>query len=260
MGFERIKKFRSGLAVVLACLFLTGCTAIPDQSAKSRMSYFIGVDVSGSFRDTPYFEDSLEFLAYYIYGHINGLGKLKKPKSLFVGAVGGNYADDPQVFHSIYDFENKSPLDIHNGLKNWFVKKDHLTDFNTFFQSIAQLVKKRNLTLSPITVLILSDGIPEGIDVKKGEAGRASYSKIDLTPLDYLARNITLRIIYPPAKVAKNWEEYVSRKRVRLWTVADEVMKGWRSQLIEGELLESQTKLLEWINYNVDYRVRVKKI
>lgn len=247
------------LLLILFSLFLSGCPATPEREGKSTMTYFIGVDVSGSFRPTETFQDSLEFLAYYIYTHIHGLDNLKKAKALFVGTIGGNYEDDTQVFRSLYDFENKNVQEIHQDLKNWFGEKDRLTDFNTFFASISQLIKKRNLTLSPITILVISDGIPEGTNIKIGDAGKKSYSKIDLSPLDYLARNVTVRLLYSAPKVAKNWEDYAPRKRVRLWTAADEVMKGWRSQLVPGTPIEEQTKFFEWLQYNVDYRVKVKK-
>jgi len=50
---------------------------------------FIGVDISGSFMDGRYFDDSIEFLARYIHAHLNGLGGMEIPNALFVGSIGG---------------------------------------------------------------------------------------------------------------------------------------------------------------------------
>ncbi len=259
MQFQSYRRLLVLGTLIGAGLVLTGCPVDPAKTTRSRMSYFIGIDVSGSFKHRPEFKDALRFLAYYTHAHINSLGELKKPKAMFVGSIGGNYADDPQVFHSIFDLEGKSVAEINKDLQTWFGGKDRLTDFNTFFASIAKLVKKRNLTLSPITIIIVSDGIPEGTNVKKGRAGHRSYSKIDLGPLEYLARNVTVRLLYVSPKAGKNWEDFVVRRRVRLWTVPVEVMRGWRTQLVPGKPIPEQTKLFEWIKYNVDYRVRVKK-
>ncbi|MCK5218975.1 hypothetical protein KAR10_05600 [bacterium] len=259
MQFQSYRRLLVLGTLLGAGLVLTGCPVDPAKTTRSRMSYFIGIDVSGSFKRQPEFKDALRFLSYYTYAHINSAGEFKKPKAMFVGSVGGNYADDPQIFHSSFDLEGKSVTKINQDLQTWFGDKDRLTDFNTFFTSIAKLVKKRNLALSPITIIIVSDGIPEGMNVKKGSAGRRSYSKIDLGPVEYLARNVTVRLLYVSPKAGKNWEDFVERRRVRLWTVSREVMRGWSTQLVAGKPPAEQTKLFEWIKYNVDYRVRVKK-
>ncbi|MBN1596363.1 hypothetical protein JW933_10595 [candidate division FCPU426 bacterium] len=244
-----------GLAVQLAA----GCSLKPPQTNRGRVTYFIGIDISGSFKSKPEFDDSLKFLSYYIYAHLHGLGNLKSPKALFVTSIGGDYKDDPQVFYSHYNFENKNVDEIYASLKQWFGEKNRLTDFNTFFQSVAKQVKKRNLTLTPLSVLIVSDGIPEGVKVKKGKSGKSSYAQIDLQPLEYLARNVTIRLLYASPKACKNWEDFVPRKRVRLWTSAKEIMQSWQNQLLPEKSTEEQEKLFEWMQYNVDYRVRVKK-
>lgn len=246
------------LAVMTTCL--TGCPVDPEQeSRRGRMTYFIGIDVSGSFRAKPEFKDACKFLAHYIYAHIHNLGGLKKPKALFVSSIGGDYKDDPQVFRTIFDFQNQSIAGIEKSLLAWYGEKDRLTDFNTFFKSVATQVKKRNLILSPVTVIIVSDGIPEGVKIRKGKKGKASYSKIKLDPMEYLARNVTVRLLYAAPKVGKNWEDFVTRRRVRLWIAPKEVMKGWKKQLVSGKPIEEQEKFFEWVKYNVDYRVRVKR-
>lgn len=259
MKFPKKTKHLALFVCAFMLILIAGCPLDPSKRTQGRLTIFIGIDISGSFRNTPEFKDALDFLAHYIYAHIHGLGELKQPKALFVTSIGGDYKDDPQVVYSLYDFENKGVDEIRASLYTWFGAKDRLTDFNTFFQSVATHVKKRGLTLTPLSILIVSDGIPVGVKVRKGKAGHQSYAQIDLGPLEYLARNVTVRLLYASPKAAKNWEDFVPRNRVRLWTAADQVMHGWKPQLIDGKDIEEQEKLFEWITYHVDYRVRVKK-
>jgi hypothetical protein len=43
-----------------------------EKEAQGRLVMFIGVDISGSFKDGRYFDDSIHFLARYIYAHLKG--------------------------------------------------------------------------------------------------------------------------------------------------------------------------------------------
>ena len=86
----------------LLLLLLFSCNY---KQKTPRSTIFIGVDVSGSFSRTSNFRDGVRFLSYYIYGHIEGKGKLSKPNDLYVGGIGGNRWDDPQDFFPIQDFE-----------------------------------------------------------------------------------------------------------------------------------------------------------
>jgi hypothetical protein len=57
--------------MLVAIMFLAGC--IPSDKSKKRLrrvTVFIGIDVSGSFYKSGNYEDSLKFIAHYIYGHI----------------------------------------------------------------------------------------------------------------------------------------------------------------------------------------------
>ena len=54
-------------------LFLPACNH-PQQDAGPRMNLFVGIDISGSYRRSAHFNDSLRFLSYYIYGHMHGTG------------------------------------------------------------------------------------------------------------------------------------------------------------------------------------------
>ena len=141
-------------------------------------------------------------------------------------------------------------------MRKWFPSTDTLTDFNVFFQQVARHVKERNLVLAPITVMVVSDGIP---DVPSGSikpGSPASYQQIDLSPLDYLSKNVTVRLVYASPKVGDNWRKLVKRDRVRFWAVEYDVMKGWRAQLRPDADLASQDRFWKWVRDNVDYRVR----
>ena len=81
-------KISSCLMVIL--ILFSGCN-LTIENSKPRLSLFIGVDISGSFKSTKYFEDSLDFLAYYLYCHLNGLGDLEVPNVLFVSSIGGTF-------------------------------------------------------------------------------------------------------------------------------------------------------------------------
>jgi hypothetical protein len=48
----------------------------------------------------------------------------------------------------------------------------------------------------------------------------------------------------------------VPHQRVRLWTVDAEIMKGWKAQIDPGGALANQERLWDWIEHNVDYRLR----
>lgn len=261
------------LAVLGAGLFAArGCTPAGEEFREPRYVMMVGVDVSGSFRRSGNYEDALDFLALYLYGHLNGLGELRKPTALFVGPVGGDEPGEVQAFHPIHDFRGKSVEEISADLREWYPPQgeDRFTDFGAFFQRISELAKRRGLILSPMNIVLLSDGVP---DVTAGPAGRTAstgsgpdagsaapaeslYASVDVSPLEYLSRSITVRLLYPEATVAAGWERGVTRRRVRLWTTNETVMAGWREQVREGVPPEQQTDLWAWMADNVDFRVR----
>ena len=241
---------------LVAATLLAGARPAAAQTADgtSRESLFVGVDTSGSFRRD--YNDAVSFLAYYLYGHLNGLGGLRKPRQLFVAGIGGREVSEPKAFRPIQDFVGKDIAQIEADLRKWSAPADMLTDFNVFFAQVARIAKERNLVLSPITVLIVSDGIPDvPVRVVK-EDPSAPYRQIDLRPLEYLSKNLTVRLTYASPRVGDNWRRYVARQRVRLWTVESEVMRGWRQQLNPGAEPADQTRLWQWVRENVDFRVR----
>lgn len=246
--------FNVWIGVAVLSVIMAGCQ-FQSVERKPRQTVFVGVDVSGSFHRSGYYDDSLTFLAHYLYGHLNELGGLARPRELFVGAIGGKTDGEPKAFHPIHDFHGKDTAQIEADLRAWFPPSDTLTDFNSFFQQVARITKDRNLVLAPITLMIVSDGVP---DTAPGlQAGpQEVYGKLDLAPLEYLARNLTLRLTYASPKVGDHWRKYVSRQRVRLWAVEGEVMKGWSMQVEPGVDLAGQERLWKWVRDNVDFRVR----
>jgi len=236
---------------------LTVFLAVPSHAnlgRAQRVALFIGVDVSGSFHKTGHYPDALAFLAQYIHAHLTGIGGLEPSKALFVGSIGGNGKDETKSFHPIEDFKGKSVAQIQADLKEWFPRSDGLTDFNVFFQQVALIAQKRNLALTPIEIVLVTDGIP----ALTGErAGR--ISRVDVSPMEFLSRRVTLRLLYPRPTVCTEWETQVPHTRLRMWTVDDQVMAGWSSQMKPGVSPEQQDDLWKWVLNNVDFRVRSVK-
>ena len=248
------------IAVAVLLALAPGCLLEPGDR-KPRTTLFIGVDASGSFKHSGYYDNALSFLAHYIYGHLNGLGGLKKPQALFVGSVGGKSSDEPKTFHPIHDFEERSIKQIKASLRTWFAPDDTLTDFNAYFEEVARITKERNLVLSPITIMLVSDGIPDfARNGKKRISQKAVYKQINLRPLEYLSRNITIRLTYASPIVNKRWRQQVPRNRVRLWTVDGEVMKRWPKYMKPGTDTADQERFWTWLKDNVDFKVRARRI
>ena len=239
--------------VLAAALGLTGC-APAESGSTPRNTLVMGIDVSGSFR--RHYDDAIEFTALYLYGHLNGLGGLRVPTAVFVGSVGGEQAGEVKSFHPIHDFQGKSVEQIAASLREWFPMQDQVTDFSTFFDRAATLIKRQNLVLAPLNVVLVSDGLPDVPAVPGDSLG--PYAQVQVGPLEYLSRSTTVRLLYPTPTVAVRWERGVERNRVRLWTVDAQVMAGWREQMVPGVPLNAQERLWKWIADNVDFRVRAR--
>lgn len=253
---KNLLKISSFLMVIL--ILFSGCN-LTTENSKPRLSLFVGVDISGSYKSTKYFEDSLDFLAYYLYCHLNGLGDLEVPNVLFVSSIGGAKTNEPKTFFPIQSFTNKSIPEIREKLREIFPKNvsNPFTDYNAFFEQVAQTVKNKNLVLRPISIVMLSDGIP---DVKVD--GGTDYNSIRIEPLERLARNVTIRLLYTTAVVGMNWQTKVKRKRVKIWTQDAEVLKSWKDSkiLLAEREIEDQDYLFSWLNDNVDFGVRSRRV
>jgi len=239
-------------------LSLVACSRT-QEAGPPRSTLVIGLDISGSFRRNSNFNGAIDFAALYIYAHVNGLGGLRPNTAIFVGELGGERPGQAKVFHPIQDLTGKTPAQIAADLRAWFPQEDPITDFNAFFQRAALHVRRNNLVLAPLNVVLFSDGEPD-----YAGAGRLSlderYKRVDLSPLEYLSRNVTVRLLYADPPVAQLWERKVPRKRVRLWTQDAEVMKGWRRHEVEGVPMQKQDSLWSWVQNVVDVRVRRERV
>ncbi len=249
---RRLVPSAAALVALLAC-------RPPANAPPPRSTLVIGLDVSGSFRDTPYFKEAIDFAGLYIYSHIHGLDGLRQATDVFVGSLGGERVGEPKTFHPIQDFTGKSPEQISADIQGWFQKTDPLTDFNAFFQRVAVHVKRQNLVLAPLNIVMFSDGVPDIPGASRMSADQL-YGKIDLGPLEFLSRSVSVRLLYASPTIAQNWERRVKRTRVRLWTQDSQVMQGWRRFQAPGLPPERQDSLWSWVDKIVDFRVRRTKI
>jgi hypothetical protein len=235
----------------------------PTQVQKEeagRLVMFVGVDISGSFKDGKYFDDSIHFLARYIYAHLNGYEGVEVPHSLFVGTIGGDTKEDVKTLYPIQTFQDRSIEQIEAQLYTIFPRNrvNPYTDFNSFFQQVADMVDSKKLILKPLSIVLLSDGVP---DLGGGTRGE-KFRNLNLKPLEGLSRNITVRVLYTDAVTAKNWRDEVPRKRVKVWTQDAVVMKEWNDSrtMIPGKPFSQQDKFFSWLKDNVDFAPRLKPV
>lgn len=242
------------LAQGAALAALVACAPSAGDQRTARSTLVIGIDVSGSFRRGGRYDSSIEFAANYLYGHLHGLGGLKKPTNVFVGSIGGEKPGETKSFQPIHTFQGMSVAEIASYLRREYPSRDGLTDFNPFFGRVATLLKRQGLVLSPLNVVLFTDGLPDLLRDQRDSL--AMYTKINLGDLEYISKSVTVRVLYPAPTVAVHWEKKVPRRRVRMWTVDDEVMATWRRHYRLGAPPEAQDTLWKWINDNVDFRVR----
>lgn len=255
---RQLKPLRLAMAL-LGIFFLSGCSYF-NEKPQPRLVMFVGLDISGSFIKGKYFDDSVDFLANYLYAHLNGLDDLEVPAAVFVGSLGGAKPGQPKAFYPIETFQDKSVAEIAAKLRELFPKNklDPYTDYNAFLEQVSDVVKDRKMILKPISVVMVSDGM---IDVP-GKNGRHDYRSIDLYPMEKLSRNITLRLLYTSPEVGKKWEDQIPRRRVKIWTQDAEVMVTWKDPKIylPDQPMDKQDKFLNWVKNNVDFSVRMKRV
>lgn len=247
--------FRRALALGLAAGLIVGAGADPPAAAarRSAPTLFVAVDATGTLAGERY-DDAMAFLAWYVHGRVNGLGGLPIPGDLVVTAVNGT-SETPDRVRSVEDFAGRSVAEIEADLRTWFPPGDGPRDFTAFFRRVARTVAERHLVLTPITVLVLTDGVP-GADARPKRPAAGAYREIDLRPLDYLARRVTVRLAWTSPPVAERWRTLAQRARVRLWTVDQEVMKSWRAHLAPDTPPAGQDRLWQWVRETLDVRVR----
>jgi hypothetical protein len=255
-----MSKYKISFILFLSILILliSGCD-FSSGPQKPRLSLFVGVDISGSFVKGGYFRDSIDFLAHYIYCHLNGLGGLEVPNVLFVSWIGGAKVDEAKTFHPITTFEHKTVEEIKRELYKIFPTRvqNRYTDFNAFFENVALTVKNHNLILRPISIIMLSDGQP---DIKK--QGKTDFKSIVLKPLERLSRNVAIRLLYTDAVTGNNWQTEVRRRKIKIWTQDAIVMKKWKDEniLLPDRDIREQKRFFAWIEDNVDYNVRARVV
>jgi hypothetical protein len=245
--------------VSLFIVLLAGCGGVSDQTEKPRLSLFVGVDISGSFVKGGYLDDAIDFLANYLYAHLNGSGGLEKPNVLFVGSIGGATANEPKTFYPIQTFQDMPVEAIAAKLREIFPKEslNPFTDYNAFFEQIALTVKNKNLLMRPISIVMVSDGHP---DVQSEEV--TDFRSLNVQPLERLARSVTIRLLYTDPVRGKNWQTKIKRQRVKIWTQDAEVMKAWKDPaiLIPDTPFSTQIRFFDWIKDNVDFGVRAQRV
>jgi hypothetical protein len=174
--------------------------------------------------------------------------------------VGGEQPGQAKSFQPIHAFQGKTVEQIAQQLRNLFPPQDSFTDFNVFFDRVATLVKRQGLILAPLDIVVLTDGVQDVTGNTTADARSDVYEKIKVTPLEFLSRSVTVRLLYPSPTVAVNWERRVDRGRVRMWTVDAPVMAGWREQVEAQTPPEAQQDLWKWVEDNVDFRVRTRRL
>ena len=249
---------RARLAAFGLVAVLAAC-APKEGAPPPKSTLVIGLDISGSFRRSGHFDHALRYASLYIYGHVNAMGELKQATDVFVGSLGGERVGEPKTFHPIQDLTGKTPEQIEADLRRWFPDVDPITDFNAFFQRTAVHIKRQNLVLAPLNIVMFSDGMPDFPNASR-LSPKELYAKIDVSPIEYLSRNVTVRLLYAQPTVAQHWEALVPRNRVKIWTQDDQVMAGWRRHEVQGAAWENQDSLWSWTQQIVDFRVRRGRI
>ena len=248
--------------LLIAGLLAPACGILPqsNQPAAPRLVMFIGVDISGSFMHGRYFDDSLEFLARYIHAHLNGLGGLEVPHSLFVGSIGGVTKDEAKTLYPIEMFQNRTIEQIDAQLHELFPTKrvNTFTDFNAFFGQVGEMIDMKKLLLKPISIVLLTDGDPD----MGGSTGEKNFHNLSMSPLEGLSRNITVRVLYTDAVIAKSWRDQVPRKRIKVWTQDAVVMAEWKDPktLLPGKGPNEQERFFAWVRDNVDFQPRLRRV
>lgn len=255
-----MKDYMNKLFLLFAVIlfgFAGGCTVEGKQ--EPRLAMFIGVDISGSYINSGHFDESLKFLSHYIYAHLHRLGGLEEPKELYVSSIGGAQPGEPKAFYPIHVFEGLSKNEIHKRLLEIFPKdkQNDFTDFNAFFEQIASTIRNKRLVMSPVSVVMLSDGVPDVI--KNGET---NFRSIDLSPIERFSRNITIRLLYTSPTTGKAWQTEIPRRRIKVWTQSAEVMTTWNDSTIylPEKPIAKQAQWLDWTKDNVDFGVRARRV
>ena len=155
----------AAVIALIAAIAIMACAPAGNNTRVARSTLVVGIDVSGSFK--PNYENSIDFAANYLYARLHGLGGLRQPTAVFVGSIGGERPLETKSFQPIHTFKDLSVDQIAAFLRKEYPARDGLTDFNPFFTRVAALVKRQNLVLSPIDVVMFTDGVPDMVADKR---------------------------------------------------------------------------------------------
>lgn len=235
-------------------------TAPAPAPNTGRLVMFVGVDISGSFLQGDYFDDSIEFLARYIHAHLHGHGGMEVPYAMFVGSIGGVKTGEPKTLFPIQMFQDRTVEQIEDQLRFLFPRETQnpFTDYNAYFEQVADMIETKRLILKPVSIVLVTDGKPD----LGGTSKQERFRNIRLKPLENLSRNITLRVLYTDAVTAKSWRDEVPRKRVKVWTQDAIVMAEWRDPktLVPDAPHARQDKFFAWVRDNVDFQPRLQRV
>ena len=240
-------------AAAFCLLALGACIPSAGHGRPSASTLIIGIDVGSAFVRDGRYDSSMDFAANYLYAHIRGLGGLDQPTAVFVGPIGGATTGDANAFQPLATFAPMSVAQIAAHLRKEYPARDEHVEFTPFFERVAALMTREKLVLSPLEVVLLTDGGPAA-PAASGAAD--SHARIDLGALEYLSRSVTVRVLYPSTEVAARWEQSVPRRRVRLLAVDRDVMALWERHHRAGLAPQQQAVLWKWISDHVDVHVR----
>jgi len=249
---------RAHAVVGLLALGLLACKP-PADTPPPRSTLVVGLDISGSFRKSGQFDPAMRYASLYIYAHVNALGGLKQATDVFVGFFGWRARRTTQNVPS----HSGSERQVAGGNRGRPASLVPRRGSDHRFQRLLPADRRPHQAAKP------GPGSVEHRDVFRRcprfpGAGRLPapqlYAKIDVSPIEYLSRNVTIRLLYAQPTVAQNWEKLVPRNRVKIWTQDEQVMAGWRRHEVAGVPLDRQDSLWSWTQQIVDFRVRRGKI
>ena len=126
---------------------------------------------------------------------------------MFVGSFGGEKPEETKSFQPIHTFQNMSVAEIAAFLRKEYPSNDGLTDFNPFFERVAHAGEAAESRALAAQHRHAHRRIPDTPSEKNDSLSK--YKKINVSGLEYLSKNTTVRILYPRPTVAVHWEKKV---------------------------------------------------
>jgi len=197
---------RRRVAALVLALGVIACS--PSEKATTpRSTLVIGLDISGSFRRNPSFNGAIEFAALYIYGHLNGVGGLQPNTAIFVGELGGERPGQAKVFHPIQISRAKRPRRLRRTCARGSPRRpDHRLQRVLPARRLAREAQQPGPIAAQRRALL-------GRRADFPGAGRISlddrYKRVDMSALEFLSRNVTVRLLYADPPIAQLWERRV---------------------------------------------------